>query len=161
MLTPFSRNRAAKGRQIGLRLVLAGFLVRALIPIGFMPAPLAAGGPIMLCHGGLAGAFFQALTEQSRDNAAHGHTADDSAMDHHAQSDHASDTDPTQEFSAWDHCPTGATASAAALAPGFSISLLALAHAQPDPELHVGTPATPLKSYQARAPPPNLTRLLA
>jgi hypothetical protein len=161
MLKIFSRISTGKGRQTWLRLFLAGFLIRALIPIGFMPAPLSSGGPIMICHGGLAGAFFQALTENSRGNAVHGHLADYSAMTHNAHSDHPSDTDdPEPEHNAWDHCPTGATAGTAPLAQNFSFTLLALSDTQTNPEPRFGIPLPPTSSYQARAPPLNLTRLL-
>jgi hypothetical protein len=157
-----TRTRNSKGRQICLRLALAGFLIRAVIPVGFMPAPLAAGGPIVVCHGGLAGAFFQAWAEPGRDAAMPAQVANHSAMNQHAPSDHSSDTDePTQSHSAWDHCPTGATASAAALAQSFSFTLLELSHRQLDPEPRFDTPASPTDFYQARAPPPILTRLSA
>jgi hypothetical protein len=157
MLKIFSRIRTTKGGQTWLRLALAGFLVRALIPVGFMPGPLASGSPIMVCHGGIAGAFFQALAEKSRGNAMPADMADHSAMSHHAHSDHPSAADePPRVSSAWDHCPTGATASAAALAPRFSFSLLTLSNRPYDLEPHSGVPATPISSYQARAPPPNL-----
>jgi hypothetical protein len=157
MLTIFSGIRKAKGRKNWLRLALAGFLVRALIPVGFMPAPLASGSPVMVCHGGLAGAFFEALAEKSRGNAMPADMADDSAMSGHAHSDHPSTADePPRYLSAWDHCPNGANASAAALAPSFAFSLLALSQRPSDPEPHSGVPAGPISFYQARAPPPNL-----
>jgi hypothetical protein len=158
----FSNTRACNGRQIGLRLALAGFLVRALIPVGFMPATLAAGGPIVLCHGGLAGAYFQALSEQARDSATPAHGADDPAITKHAHTDHPLDADdPTPDHSAWDHCPSGATSGTAALAQSFSFSLLELSHRQPDSESQFGIPLPAISSYQARAPPPILTQLLS
>jgi hypothetical protein len=158
----FTRVRSDKGRQIGLRLAVAGFLIRALVPVGFMPAPLAAGGPIVICHGGLAGAFFQGLAEPARDTAMPAHAADRSAMMHLAHSDHSSATDePALDHSAWDHCPTGVSASAAPLAQSFSFSLLVLSDRPANPESHFGIPVPPIGSYQARAPPPNLARLLA
>ena len=46
-------------------LVVLGLLCRALIPVGFMPAAFGAGGPVIICHGGLAGEFFRRL-EASR-----------------------------------------------------------------------------------------------
>jgi hypothetical protein len=158
----FTRVRSDKGRQVCLRLAVAGFLIRALIPVGFMPAALAAGGPIVICHGGLAGAFFQALAEQTGDSAQREHAADHSAMAHLAHSDHASAADePALDHSAWDHCPTGVSASAAPLAQSFSFSLLVLSDRPANPESHFGIPVPPISSYQARAPPPNLARLLA
>jgi hypothetical protein len=162
MLTSLSTISTCNSRQTWWRLVLGGFLLRALIPVGFMPAPLASGGPIMLCHGGLAGAFFQTLTESARNSAVLGYTADHSAINQHARPDHPAGTDePTQEHSGWEHCPTGATASAAAMAHGFAFTLLALSHRQPDPKSQFGTQVPPISPYQARAPPPSLARLLA
>lgn len=35
----------------------AAFAIRALVPVGFMPAPLGAGGPFALCHGQSAATY--------------------------------------------------------------------------------------------------------
>jgi hypothetical protein len=151
MLAILSRIRTARMRQSLMRLALGGFLVRALIPIGFMPASMAQGGPIIICHGGLAGTFFQQLAEEGHDAHLHGGMADHSAAEH---------DEPSPDHDAWEHCPTGVTASAAALATDFSFSLLALTHAQSSRDPCPGIPAAPVTSYQARAPPLNLAQSL-
>src|SRR5690606_39508634 len=51
-------------RHLFVNLALIGFLCRALVPVGFMPAPVADGGPIRVCHGGAAGTLLAALLEQ-------------------------------------------------------------------------------------------------
>lgn len=50
-------------RRVLFHLALVGFLCRALVPAGFMPAPLSEGGPIRVCHGGPVGALITALAE--------------------------------------------------------------------------------------------------
>src|SRR5690606_2410301 len=65
-------------RRTFVVLGLLGFLVRALVPVGLMPAPASAGGPLVFCHGGAAGAFFRALAATERP------AADGAAHDYHA-----------------------------------------------------------------------------
>lgn len=162
MLSTFFRTRSSRGRRFCLHLALAGFLVRALIPIGFMPAALAAGGPITVCHGGLAGAFFQQLAEQAHTGHDHSDTVDHLPMGQPADLDSSPGANgQTPGHEAWDNCPTGATASGAALAPEFSLSLLALSHRQPGTEADLGIPAIPISFYQARAPPLHLAQRLS
>jgi len=64
-------------------IVLAGIVCRALIPAGFMPAAIADGGPVAVCHGGIAGEFFRRLSaahnaagQREAQSAQHGHGAD-------------------------------------------------------------------------------------
>lgn len=61
---------------------LLGFLARALVPVGLMPAPVSAGGPLVFCHGGAAGAFFRAIA------AAPERSADRGAEEYRAGVDH-------------------------------------------------------------------------
>ena len=155
----FSNVRTSRGRQALMRLVLGGFLLRALIPIGFMPGSPASGGPFIICHGGLAGAFFEQLSEQAHAAPIPGTRSDHAAMGHGQHPDPATGSDEHAAIhEAWDHCPTGATAGAAALAPDFAFTLLTLSHTQVDAAARFGIPASPLNSYQARAPPPNLAQ---
>jgi hypothetical protein len=146
-----------------LRLALGLFLCRALIPVGFMPAPLDSGAPFMICHGGPAGAFFEALAAHRAvagipEHTNH-HVADTSGhMPEHTgshQHDNAPDTgdDPSQAQDGWEHCPLGVAAGAAALAHDAALHLLSLDHdlAAAEP---AGAYAAPFfSSYQARAPP--------
>jgi hypothetical protein len=123
---------------------------RALIPGGYMPAPLAEGGPVVLCHSGLAGAFVRALSEAQTANA-HTHAADHSAGTSH-EHQHSED-EPDTSHDAWEHCPVGAAFSAAPLSQEFALSL-----PEPDHELGQAEPAAVVRTvfsspYRARAPP--------
>lgn len=77
-----------------LRLVLLGFVVRALVPIGFMPASLADGGPIRVCGSGLVGAWLEqiaAANEPDAVDASGGETAHAGAHAHSAEHPHTAD----------------------------------------------------------------------
>lgn len=132
------------------RLAAVVLACRALIPVGYMPAPLGEGGPVVLCHGGLAGAFFRGLSQAQSPNV-HMHMADDSAG---TSSDHGhSDLDPDASHEAWEHCPVGAAFSAAPLPQEFTFSLLDSEHdfgqAEPEAAVRAVFPSV----YRARAPP--------
>jgi hypothetical protein len=153
----------AVGRGALLLLAFGGFLLRALIPAGFMPAPIGEGGPVVVCHAGLAGQMFARLAA-SRDgvgadhagaHAAQGeHSAHAGHIDH-ASADVAADrdvlSDPAHE--AWEQCPFGAAFGAALLASNFSPDLLALEHSLEIVEPSQPTAVRPISLYRARAPP--------
>jgi hypothetical protein len=85
---------SSKIRQSLVRLAAVVFVCRALIPVGFMPAPFGEGGPVVICHGGLAGAFFRGLAQAQSTNA-HVHMADHSAgmsSEHHRSNEEADAT---------------------------------------------------------------------
>jgi hypothetical protein len=152
--------------------VLLGVLCRALIPVGFMPAAIGAGGPVAVCHGGLAGEFFRQLSAQTGavavddTEAAHaGHALHDtvehgahaSAVNPAAAPDHGGHTgdgdasDSAHE--AWEHCPVGTAFGAIAIGAEFEFSLPVLRDT-----LEAVEPAELLSqpfvsSYRARAPP--------
>jgi hypothetical protein len=161
-------------RHVLVKLALIGFLCRVLVPAGFMPAPLADGGPIRFCHGGAAGALLTALVEQrstgdvgaSRphhgDVGQHFHGedrrsgGDDSAgegHDDHVDQDRHSDHERGANHEGWDRCPVGTAFALAALVSDFALPVLPLEHvyAASSPELLVlrHQPA----HYHARAPP--------
>lgn len=71
-------------RRALVTFALLGFFVRALVPVGLMPAPVSAGGPLVFCHGGAAGAFFRVLALQGAD---HVPVAYGGAHEHHAAVD--------------------------------------------------------------------------
>jgi len=162
-------SRPERLRAAALRVVLAGFLVRALIPAGFMPAPLDSGGPVVLCHGGLAGAFFDRLAEArpaaeaqaagAAQGVPHDHQAapDAAAGVGHAHPAHADlnapADDPDAGHTGWEHCPVGASFAAAPLALEYSIELLALGDVLARTEPSAAAPAAFVASYRARAPP--------
>ncbi len=61
MRAPTDNNDKSTTRAWLIRVAVAIFACRALIPAGFMPAALAEGGPVVICHGGLVGEFFRGL----------------------------------------------------------------------------------------------------
>ena len=152
-------------RRVLFRLALVGFLCRALVPSGFMPAPLADGGPIRLCHGGPAGALLALLEPRGSDEARFDVSAlhDAASHEHHAAADVASDEHLARHAAAsgdhhavhegWDRCPVGSA---------FAFALVAsdpppVQPAAPGP-LPVDEPAALVPrvlggGYLARAPP--------
>ncbi len=56
-----------------LPLVAAGFLLRALVPVGYMPAAPGTGLLFELCHEGMPVAFMIALAGDDDAHAHHGH----------------------------------------------------------------------------------------
>ncbi|MGW8367576.1 MAG: hypothetical protein ACWGPN_02715, partial [Gammaproteobacteria bacterium] len=117
---------------------MLGFCCRAVVPLGYMPASLADGGPFALCHGASAATLrLLAAVDSMRasgDREADGHVRHDphdrapGAAGHsgagHAEAgssraalDHAAaqDTD-NGHFDGWSYCPLGAVVSDAAMA---------------------------------------------
>jgi len=137
-------------RHVLVNLALIGFLCRALVPVGFMPAPLADGGPIRICHGGASGALFAALLELQSANGFEEHAHGDL---HGHQQDQQDDHDRNANHDGWERCPVGAVFAFAVLVSDFALPLLPLDHvlARSDSNLAV-LPALP-GHYQARAPP--------
>lgn len=143
---------------ISTRLALASFLCRALVPIGYMPATLADGGPFVMCHGGPVGAIFRELQafggaaggHETPVEHAHGHTHGDpeTAPVGHEESSGA----PASEHKAWEHCPVGAASLPLATA-GFELQALALEHALNRSEAVALVRAAALRAYESRAPP--------
>jgi hypothetical protein len=145
--------RRQRPRARFLRLTLAGFVCRALIPLGFMPASLADGGPVVVCHGGAAGAFFEALAEAR--HAGGGHVHDAGGADHADHGSHAPDDAAGADHTGWERCPVGAAYAGAPLSHEFSLSLLSLAHVYAQAEPAAAPTVTTVSPYRARAPPPD------
>jgi hypothetical protein len=103
-------------RQIGRRLLrgvaYVAVATKFLIPVGYMPGPIATGSPIQLCDAGFR------IPALSHDHAAHaGHGgAHEHRHDHHDRSD---DTHELQ----WKHCPAGALAAAGAIPVEYRLDL--------------------------------------
>jgi hypothetical protein len=164
-----ARHRRARSSQRCLRLALGFFLLRALIPVGFMPAPLGSGGPVMVCNGGFAGAFFATLAANRSTAAMSAHLADSATRMPSDMGDpsaatpheHGSGTGgaPDRAHEGWEHCSFGTAASFAALAQDFVFDLLSLEHALADTEPASTNPVAFFSSYQARAPPGSPRRL--
>jgi hypothetical protein len=150
-MRPNSKKQSrSKIRQSLVRFAAVVFVCRALIPVGFMPAPFGEGGPVVLCHGGLAGAFFRGLAE-ARSTNAHSHMADHSAgmASEHPHADEEADA----THDAWEHCPIGAAFSAAAAPQEFALALPETEQdfGQTAPVANIRTTVT--SPYRARAPP--------
>jgi len=135
-------------RHLFVNLALIGFLCRALVPVGFMPAPVADGGPIRVCHGGAAGTLLAALLEQRTSGVlgdSHSH-----ADGHHSQPD-----EPERDLNheGWERCPIGTTFAFAVLVSDLALPLLPLEHALAEGEIDSAIPRTLPSNYHARAPP--------
>ncbi|HEX6993062.1 MAG TPA: hypothetical protein VF339_02845 [Gammaproteobacteria bacterium] len=135
-------------RQLFVNLALIGFLCRALVPVGFMPAPLADGGPIRICDGGIAGALLAALTEQRA--SAVQPAADTHADAHHSQHD---DHQRGLDHEGWERCPIGTAFAFAVLAYDLALPLPSLEHVLAEGERDVAIPRALPSHYHARAPP--------
>jgi hypothetical protein len=179
MRSPFTLDWLRRRTGIAA-FILIGVVGRALIPAGFMPAALAAGGPVVVCHGGLAGEFFRqvavaqseraaehnaaALRDAQTSNAEHGpHAGHDAHADQsaHADVDRHVDDGPHPDHGdvdearheAWEHCPVGATFAAALLSGDLVLPLLDFDDVLESREPVLPVRAVLLASYRARAPP--------
>lgn len=86
-------------RRVLFHLALVGFLCRALVPAGFMPAPLSDGGLIRVCHGGATSALIAALVDgRGAVRGDHGHV--ELAAAALEASVHSSDANAAEAFAA-------------------------------------------------------------
>jgi hypothetical protein len=119
---------------------------RLVIPAGFMPASLADGGPLRLCHGGPAGALLEALAAQ----------AVPSEKQHEAHHQHGHDADggpAPEQHDQWEHCPIGAVFASAALIGDSSVDVLELEHSFVAQSTRILISSSRTGAYRARAPP--------
>ena len=111
--------------------------MRAVVPAGYMPAPLAEGGPFVLCPGGLSGANYF-LAPGDGEHAHHGHgqgaDGDDGAV-------------------GWEFCPTGFVSGLTALAAEPSFAVPFLRQYIPAPGHVAAAYPAAVRSYHARGPP--------
>lgn len=147
-------------------LAVVGFLIRAAIPVGYMPAPIADGGPLMLCPGGPGGAALLQLLQRHRAASGMASAEPDRGSPYappprHAHEQHAGgnhDTDlggdaPATEAYAWEHCALGVTLAASALFSAIDLSLPIPAAERPA-ALEASPPArVSFGHYRPRAPP--------
>lgn len=158
-------------RRFLIGAALAGFACRAWIPAGYMPAPAADGGPVVLCPGGPGGGLIAklvasrgargigsashlaALEDHGAHRAVHDHhAAAHPAHPHHGNHHGGREDDGHAGFDA-SYCPLGAGAAFAALAPSFDVELLDLAFSL-DAIAEAPIAARPaLRAYESRAPP--------
>jgi hypothetical protein len=128
---------AAKLRRVGawpLRgIAYAAVAAKFLIPVGYMPGPLAAGSPIQLCDAG----FHVAV-----------HAGRHAQHEHHGHHDHGK----TEELQ-WKHCPSGALAAAGAIPVEYRLDLPS-GEAAPLPPRAAATVTKPrFTAFRSRAPP--------
>lgn len=122
-------------------LILLGLACRALIPVGYMPAPLAAGGPVMLCPG----VYATALLNLPGARGAHHH--------HHATEDSGEDG-----HTAWDACAFAAASAAFLPVAEYIAAPLTFEQLTPPAATEAIAPFLPPLSYSARAPPARTVR---
>jgi hypothetical protein len=136
-----NRSRTIRFAALALRVVAyVAVVVKLLVPVGYMPGPLAAGLPVQLCDAGFAAV------------AVHEHAAH-SGHSHHGGGQH--EHDKASELH-WKYCPSGALAAAGAIPVEYRIDLphaeqerLALRDA-------TGVTRTPFIAFRSRAPPLDL-----
>lgn len=108
-------------------IVFAAVVAKLLVPVGYMPAALAEGGPIKLCDSYLPTPFpaMPAVDANAADSnhAAHPSAPGDSDMEH---AGHAGGGEHGHKHS-WERCSLGGLASLAVLAPSdWQLALLAV-----------------------------------
>lgn len=131
-----SRSLLRYGRR-ALRVTAAVAVVaKLLVPVGYMPGPLAGGLPVQLCDAGFAPVVHQ-----------HGHAAHGGRAQHeHAQHDQASELH-------WKYCPSGALAAAGAIPVEYRLDLLSVEHERLSLLDAGSVTRTPFIAFRSRAPP--------
>lgn len=110
---------------------------KLLVPVGYMPGPLAAGLPIQLCDAGFAPVVVP-------EHAVHvGHA-------HHGGAQH--EHDKASELP-WKYCPSGALAAAGAIPVEYRIDLPYADHERLALRDAAGVTRTPFIAFRSRAPP--------
>ena len=129
--------------------ILTIFAVRAIVPIGYMPASLADGGPFTLCHGSSAATLALIEAHIARQHVGMSHAAPTAGAEHgHPMHDGERTHDKH-----WDHCPLGIGSADAALSHATEFALgetesIAL------PELSLSRAFVGrVRPYRSRAPP--------
>lgn len=114
-------------------LAFLGLAVRVVMPAGYMPAPLAEGGPFVLCPDGFFSSTFTDATDAAPDDH-HGHAANDAA-------------------DIWKFCPFGFVFGSSAPATELAFAVDHLRPALPAFGDNVSIRSAVVLSYDARAPP--------
>lgn len=128
-----------------------GFVLRALVPVGYMPATLADGGPFILCDWQNA-TLVATLAPESQSAGAHTHNSGAHSPADHAPSGEPTDHDANQHDN-WAHCPLGVGVASAPLPVEYAFAFPPPRQAI-EPPCCTSTPSTPiLERYRARAPP--------
>lgn len=141
--------------------VFALFALRAIVPIGYMPASIADGGPFALCHGKSAATLALFVAHDTAQGAGQIHGAGEAhgSADSHGQdaTQHETDdpfSDPASGHDQrWEECELGIGSAGAAMAPVMPSVLVAPA-AVPVDSIEATLPARFRATlYRARAPP--------
>lgn len=141
------RKTAFIGRLALIALACLGLVGRALVPAGFMPAPLGDGWPIKICPGVPGNAFLFGPTTEAADHHAghHGdHLADDSTSHENHDPDRSADRNP---------CPVGAVFLFAALLSSDELAVILPRSFEVAPRATPSATAASQTSAQPRAPP--------
>ncbi|MDX1561432.1 MAG: hypothetical protein R3305_00815 [Gammaproteobacteria bacterium] len=155
--------------RAGLRrlwpLVLAMFSLRAIVPAGFMPAPIGQGAPFAVCHGGAIG--IAVLFGSARANVhgtlheadhEHGHEPASSHAHLGAAANSLADDDVPVPLAdshddRWSKCPVGVTAGDLFDAAGVVLALREGSFERTPPGATSSIRAADPHRYFARAPP--------
>jgi hypothetical protein len=139
--------------------VLAVFAVTAklLVPVGYMPAAFADGGPIMLCGSGLPAGFVtqHAQVEAGHDHAepAHIHDAAVHETATHETPNAATDESPASDHPEWERCSLGGLAGLAAITYEWDFDLLAGAYRSISQPKTLSVTSGSVLGFRSRAPP--------
>ena len=117
-------------------------VAKLLVPVGYMPGPLAAGLPVQLCDAG-----FAPVVVHQHEHAGH------SGHSQHASGHH--DHDQASELH-WKYCPSGALAGAGAIPVEYRVDLLHVESERLALRDATGVTRTPFIAFRSRAPPLDL-----
>jgi hypothetical protein len=123
-------------------IVFAGFVLRALTPAGYMPAPIGADGPFALCPNSNPG--LSQLLSQVGGPKAHHH----GAHDHNAQG-----TPGAENKAPWESCKFGAASGAAAPVADIRTDIPVAAPVLVATTIVTIIRAMPLRTIRVRGPP--------
>jgi hypothetical protein len=114
-------------------------VAKLLVPVGYMPGPLAGGLPVRLCDADSA-----PVAAHHHEHSAHsGHA-------HHGASQH--EHDQASELH-WKYCPSGALAAAGAIPVEYRLDLVPAAPERFALRDAAGVTRTPFIAFRSRAPP--------
>jgi hypothetical protein len=142
-----------------------GFVVLAvgaklLVPVGYMPASLADGGPLMLCGSGLPASLLSSHEHDASGHdaaSAHGHPA--SMHDHAGPAAEGAalgsrtGDEPASGHHEWERCSLGGLASLAAIAAEWRFEIPAVAPERAAAPARILPTRARWLAFRSRAPP--------
>lgn len=135
-------------------LAVVAVAAKLLVPVGYMPAAFADGGPIMLCGPGLL-----AASVSSHEPGPAPHEQAGSTHSHHAAATGEAapgQSEPEQPVSGhheWERCSLGGLASLAAMAAEWHLDLISVEQENLAIDDVGARPAATLLAFRSRAPP--------